>query len=442
MDFDYLHEDQGAILARAQELVGLTLRQTGASFETAIPSHGKGEVGHAIEAYFGIPRNSRHDADFPTAEIELKVLPMKRVGTRLAVKERTVISMIDYGAIVEEHWVTAAVRKKLNILFVFFEHLPDRPKGEFPIHDVLLWRPDTRTDALLEADWTRVRTKVRHGLAHELSESDGRIMGPCTKGPDAGHLRTQPFSEIRAKSRAFALKPSFTLELFRESQTPRPRRDTIRIPEAGRFEETLLERFRPFEGRAVDEVADELKVPRSAAKSYAAAVARRIFGARSFKEEIKQFAEMGLTPRVTRVGSDLRPYESTSFPAFRYAELVLEDWEDSELLARVEYMLFLPLKGLAKGTPQGQCRFGAPRFWRPSAADLELIRREWELFKLEIERGRADRLTPASETLAIHVRPHGRDAHDTDIAPGVGPLVKKSFWLNRRFVAQILRGER
>ena len=54
----------------------------------------------------------------------------------------------------------------------------------------------------------------------------------------------------------------------------------------------------------------------------------------------------------------------------------------------------------------------------------------------------ADRLTPASETVAIHVRPHARNASDTDDAPGVGPLVKKSFWLNQPFVQSILRGER
>ena len=151
---------------------------------------------------------------------------------------------------------------------------------------------------------------------------------------------------------------------------------------------------------------------------------------------------MGLTPRVTRVADDLMPYEATSFPAFRYRDVLEETWEDSDLLSRVEYMLFLPVSGRTKATPQGDCTFGLPRFWRPSAADLELIRKEWELYRIEIERGLADRLTPASETVAIHVRPHGRDAQDTDDAPGVGPLVKKSFWLNRSFVAQILRRER
>jgi DNA mismatch repair protein MutH len=440
--FDYRDATEMEILDRARPLVGLTLGEIGAASGHSHVSAGKGGVGLAIEAFFGIPPNSRSEADFPAAGIELKVLPMKRQGRDLAVKERTVVSMIDYEAIVEETWASAKVRHKLHILFVYYEHLDDRAKREFPILEVTLWGPDDRTDSLLQADWERVQAKVRHGFAHQLSESDGRILGPCTKGPNAGYLRRQPFSQVRAKSRAFALKPAFTLELFRAVRASGLDRSTVQVDDARTFEEVLVARFEPFVGKTVQEAADVLGIKGTGSKSYAAGVARRIFGARSFKTEIKQFAEMGLTPRVTRVRKDLTPYEATSFPTFRYKELINETWEDSDLLARVEYMLFLPLIGQTKQTPQGACRFGEPRFWRPSAAMLELMRSEWELYRLEIERGSADRLTPASETVALHVRPHGRNSTDTDDAPIIGPVVKKSFWLNRSFVGQILRGER
>ena len=48
---------------------------------------------------------------------------------------------------------------------------------------LVLWAPDPHTDALIGADWQRVHDKVRHGEAHLLSESDGRIMGPCRRLP-------------------------------------------------------------------------------------------------------------------------------------------------------------------------------------------------------------------------------------------------------------------
>ena len=57
-----------------------------------------------------------------------------------------------------------------------------------------------------------------------------------------------------------------------------------------------------------------------------------------------------------------------------------------------------------------------------------------------IARGRADSLPTESQTTAIHVRPHGKDATDRDPTPGGGSQTRKSFWLNRRFIQSILHG--
>ena len=441
--FDYRTASEKDILAKARELEGRLLGSIlGARFSAVTGATGRAEVGHAIESHFGIPPNSSPEPDFPGAEIELKVVPLRRTGRGLGVKERTVISLIDYVTLIDETWAKASVRKKLKILFVFFEHLDGKPKGSFPIREVLLWEPDARTDALLQADWDRVFAKVRQARAHELSESDGAIMGPCTKGATGASLRPQPFGKIMAKPRAWALKPSFTWQLYQAIAKPTPAESLLQdfgLDTADQFETRLLDRFSPFVGRTVEDVGAELAVPPSDAKSYAAAVVRRAFGAKSLGTKIVEFEEMGLTPRITRVDGDLMPYEALSFPAFRYHPLLEETWEDSDLLARIEYMLLVPVHGQTKATPQKNCTLGVPVFWRPSAEELDLIRREWEIFRLEIREGRADHLTPASQTMAIHVRPHSRDAHDTDDAPRIGQVVKKSFWLNRPFVRDILR---
>ncbi len=342
-----------------------------------------------------------------------------------------------------ETWETASIRHKLKILFVFFEHLTDLPKSSFPVRAILYWEPEATTEGFIRTDWERVLTKIRHGLAHELSESDGRIMGPCTKGVDSRSLRSQPFGTVRARSRAFALKPSFTLDLYERLLRSMPEESLVAnraTSASSEFEEQLLQRFRRYEGRTVEDVGRELGVPPSNAKSYAAAVVRRAFGAKSFRSRIREFDEMGLTPRMSRVNADLMPYEALSFPAFRYKELLEETWEDSDLLTHVEYMLIVPVRGNRKQTIQAECRFGGPVFWRPSASELETIRREWELYRLEIRTGNAGNLTTASETTAIHVRPHSRDSSDTDFAPVVGQVIKKSFWLNKSFIRAILTG--
>lgn len=442
-EFDYRTASEEEILVKAAELEGHLLGSIpGARFSAATGGRGRAEAGHAIERHFGIPPNSSPEPDFPGAGIELKAVPLRLTSKGLGVKERTVISIIDYMKLPDQTWMTASVRKKLKILFVFFEHIDDQPKSAFPIREVLLWEPDARTDAHLRADWERVFRKVRQGRAHELSESDGSIMGPCTKSVNRFSRRPQPFGDQLAKPRAWALKPSFIWRLYKAMAKPTPAEsllDDLGLNAAEQFEVHLLDRVSPFVGRTIENVGAELNVPPSDAKSHSASVVRRIFGAKGFRTKIIEFEEMGLTPRITRVRDDLTPYEALSFPAFRYHSLLEETWQDSDLLARIEYMLFVPVHGQTRGTPQKDCTLGMPVFWRPSAAELDLIRREWEIFRLDIREGRADRLSGASQTQAIHVRPHSRDARDTDDAPGLGPVIKKSFWLNKPFVRDILR---
>ncbi|MBA3363504.1 MAG: hypothetical protein H0T07_03755, partial [Actinobacteria bacterium] len=151
--FDYRTASEGEILAKAAELEGRLLGSIpGARFTAATGGAGRAEAGHAIESHFGIPKNPSPLPDFPRAGIELKAVPLRLTGRGLGVKERTVISIIDYMTMPEQTWATASVRKKLKILFVFFEHFDQQPKSMFPIREILLWEPDLRTDALLRAD--------------------------------------------------------------------------------------------------------------------------------------------------------------------------------------------------------------------------------------------------------------------------------------------------
>ena len=87
-------------------------------------------------------------ADHMLKDYELKVVPLRRTGSDVRVKERTVITMIDYVRLIEETWPTSAVRSKLDILFMFFEDVLGAPKASFPILAVDLFRPDERTEPI------------------------------------------------------------------------------------------------------------------------------------------------------------------------------------------------------------------------------------------------------------------------------------------------------
>lgn len=447
-DFDYRHAVEEDIVRFGRALKGTAVGHiTGALLGALTPAQGKGEVGLAIERYFGIPPNSRSEADFPGAGVELKIVPMARSGGRLVAKERTSLTMINYMNIVTETWATAHVRTKLKILFVFVEHLPGRPKNEFPIRQVLLWEPSLRQTALLRSDWERVRGMVEKGLAHELRESDGRIMGPATKAADSRARRPQPVTTFspNAKPRAFALRPSFTKALYDASVQRGPSEslmEDLSLPEVERFEDELFRRFDEHVGQTLGDVGDTLGVSGSTGKGYIGAVLRRAFGAQSPKAKIREFEEMGITLKTTRVSPEGMPYESMSFPAFRYLELIEEPWEESTLLMQLDGLLLVPCLGATKSTPHADCVIQSPLLWRPDARQFDTLRSEWEMFRDAIKAGKADRLPTAASTEMIHVRPHARDSSDTDVAPIVGPVVKKSFWLNRGFVARLIVASR
>lgn len=441
--FDYRFATEEDIVRLGRLLVGRRLGSiAGARFVASSAVRGKGEVGAALEHHFGIPPNSRSEADFPGAGIELKIVPVTRSGAGFRIKERTVITMVNYRSIINETWTTAHVRSKLQIYFVFFEHLSDRPKSEFPVVATLLWRPEGKVEQLLRFDWERVRAKVAAGLAHELSEGDGTLMGPCTKGADSSKRVPQPVTVFSpsAKPRAFALKPAFTSTLFRLARG---------LPEAGEsisdgpgdlrdFERAVIRRFRPFIGRSVGEVAAELEVPASSNKSYAAGVVRRVFGAKGPNSKILEFRQMGIDLRVPRVDPQNRPYEALSFPAFRHMELTEEEWVDSTLLAQLDGLLLAPLRGMTRKTPPESCILTQPFIWRPTQDELALAEMEWTSFRDLVRAGRADSLPGEAQTEMIHVRPHARNASDVDEAPGVGAVTKKSFWLNKRFVQALI----
>ncbi len=431
--FDYRTATEEEILERAALLEGMRVGDLpGVNLSAIEAKRGKGEIGHAIEAYFGIPRNARRDPDFPGAGIELKVVPLVATDHGLRVKERTVVSLIDYDQIVAETWETASIRKKLRILFVFFEHLHGRPKADFPIHGVLLWEPSAQVEDEIRRDWETVQAKVGAGLAHELSEADANILGPCTKAPDSSSLRRQPYSDVRAKPRAFALKPWFTYALYADLEYPLNERH---------FAETatlraLRRRFQRYVGRTIEEVGAMLEVKRSSSKSYAATVVHEaVIEASSFGEGFKR---VGPTVRMSRVDASFYPYEALSFPSFRHFELIEETWESSDLLARIEHMLIVPVFGRTRHMPPGDCVIKEPIYWRPTAEQLQIIQQEWTMFRDLIGRGKADSLPKGSQTSAIHVRPHGRNAADRDPTPGGASQTRKSFWLNRRFVQSIL----
>ena len=97
MVFNYDKTDKWSILEFSKKLLGKSLEEAVAP-DVIDPKRGKGQLGQLVEVYFfGIDNNSRQEADFPEAGLELKVTPLKELKDKtLAIKERLVCTMIDF----------------------------------------------------------------------------------------------------------------------------------------------------------------------------------------------------------------------------------------------------------------------------------------------------------------------------------------------------------
>ncbi len=59
---------------------------------------------------------------------------------------------------------------------------------------------------IFKNDFEIIKSKVKEGLAHEISEGDTSYLGACTKAQTSNIRTSQPFSHILAKPRAYSLK--------------------------------------------------------------------------------------------------------------------------------------------------------------------------------------------------------------------------------------------
>ena len=126
-----------SILRRAQEIKGIPLRDVD---KTGRLATGKGAIGTVIEeSWFGYTPNSESEPDFPEAGVELKVTPYLRGKNGIRAKERLVCNIINYMEEYDKTFQTSAFWHKCNtMLLMSYEHLADKPKGDYRIDEAVL----------------------------------------------------------------------------------------------------------------------------------------------------------------------------------------------------------------------------------------------------------------------------------------------------------------
>lgn len=460
MSFDWLSKEN--VVAQAQKLIGQTMSQAYPQLNEE-GCKNKGHLGQLIEEHhFGLKVNSEARPDFEKLGVELKTSGLRRKSNGILVaKERISLGMIDYFQIVhEQFWTSGFWKKNEHLLIIFYIHSA-KPFIHRKIQLANLWVYSKNDLIIIEQDWKFIRDKVNNGRAHELSEGDTMYLGASTKGANKTSLRAQPNSEIQAMSRAYSLKTTYVNHIV-QTWTERQRKeraildesDVAKLERVG-FDEVVLDRFRPFYGMDVRELADAVGFQNLnlESKSVLAELSRAIMGVLG-KSKIPEFEAAGITMKTIRLKEYGMPQESMSFPAFDFTELVNENWEESDLrnLLDSSRFFFVVFEKYGDGSLM---RLKKAKFWTMPQSDIEKSREAWDKTREILTIGtiiqaispkgkRRTNFPGAKDFPIVHVRPHAKDSSDVRPLPKPDELTrlreytKQSFWLSNHYVKQII----
>ncbi len=208
------------LLARANRLAGYRLAEAAKQhgvLPPKDPKRDKGWTGQLLEHCLGATAGSLAEPDFQALGIELKTLPIDRLGRP---RESTYVCTVPLGKDAGLNWQTSWVRRKLqHVLWVPIEAEPSIPFLQRQIGTPLLWSPDAEQARILQQDWLELMELVCSGQLDEISSRQGTYLqirpkaanhrAQCaTVGADGDMITTLP--------RGFYLRTVFTRQILQQ----------------------------------------------------------------------------------------------------------------------------------------------------------------------------------------------------------------------------------
>lgn len=428
----------------------------------------KGNLGQIVEeGWFDIAVNSRHEKDFPEADLELKLIPyLRSQKSDLRGKERLVVSMINYK---EEAKITkfedSTFWKKANqLLIMTYEHKYEVDKGEYYVDYARIFKIPENDLVIIKNDWKIINNYIRNGKAHELSESLTNYLGACTKGASSEKLVDQFNSDIKAKPRAFCLKSSYVNSLLKSSLFFD---DSLSIVENVKIDfieneiynvENLLESkvnsaSIAYTGFTVDDIKMKLNISKESKNINSLIVNKMLknFDS-SIIEELEKSNTLIKTVTIDE-GSKFTLKESMSFPTFRFIEIINEDWSVSKQREYFEDLRILFFVFIRK---ENTIRFHKHFFYTLNEKEIAEISKVYNSLRKILKEGNVfqynesrkiytNRLPKSTENSVAHIRPHAsksdytKEGKNADWIPIDNTwMTKQCFWLNSKYIKEIV----
>ena len=410
----------------------------------------KGKLGQLVEEIlFNYKPNSRKEADFSSAGIELKVTPLKKLKDgKLTIKERLVLSLINFQTVVDETWENNSLFPKLHFLLLMFYLHENKAPLDLIFKLITLWKPSESDLAIIKKDWQFIVDKIKAGKAHELSEADTNYLGACPKGKDSTDVVSQPFGSIKAMRRAFSFKTSYIRSIYEDLYIQNS--NNVNISKIGNFEELIKSSFAPYIGKSLDFFIKKNKINISRANKHfnklvIDAFLKQQFGGTS--EEINEFRKANISLKTIVLKSNGIPKESMSFKQIQYKDIINEEWDDFEINkihrdGRFLWVIFRINKPYKKQSdvPLTDIILEKVMFWSMPFSDLQIeYKKLWEDTKYKIQHGDYNHFWGSKDNPVGHIRPKGKNSKDLMETPQGTYEKKKCFWINATYIAEQIR---
>ena len=459
-----MYRTKKELLLKSKEAKGKTFGEID-QYNRLSNNSNKGNLGQVIEeSFFEYNLNSSSKPDFEELGVELKVTPFKlNKNGSYSAKERLVLNIIDYN---NEHKLTfensSFWKKNRSLLLMFYLHDFEIVKREMKIYETLLFEYPKDDLEIIRKDYEIIHKKIKDGKAHILSESDTLYLAACTKGAtSASSYRTQPFSKVMAKQRAFSLKQSYMTAILREYVFGRRKNERV-IKDINQlkglsFEQYIKQQLHPYKNINVDSLYKRFQVSDDA-KNRRASLISKMLSVENLSSS-DEFIKSGLKFKTVLVNKKNRIRENMSFPHFDFLNLVQEKWEEANIrdLFYTTRFVFAVFKESSEGVEA----FDRIIFWSMPESIIENdVKSVWNktrevLLSGEIVHSIKQVMNnrqvyinnfPSSKfNPIVHVRPHAKNRLDilplpiNDKLTGKESYTKQCFWLHRDFILKIVK---
>ena len=458
MSTDKIYNSIEEVLDIAESAEGKTVGEF--DINNRLDSRGnKGGIGQVLEeGLFKMAVNSRAEADFVDLGLELKVTAIKENKKNdFSAKERLVLNIINYEEDYKDSFEESSFwQKNKNLLIIFYLYKDELDKKDFPIIKSVLHNFDPVDLEIIKQDWQIIIDKIKAGEAHNISEGDTMYLAACTKGANAKSIRKQPFSNIPAKQRAFSLKSSYMSAFARRVI------DRQLIPSLFNVDELkskttlqlLQERFAPYIGKRVSEIAKLMEIPVSTNKAFNANLISAILGVKGTKlETLREFNKANIKFKTIRLEPDGIPCEHMSFEQIDFNRWIKDDWEYSQLYENFEYTKYLfvvfQYDEYETENKDREAYFKGVTLWNmPEMVIENELKSLWRTTKTILEegvqliprgRGISNNLPGSKFNGVCHIRPKGRNGNDKISLPDGQKITRQCYWLNKEFIAEVVK---